>query len=809
MTDAMGNAWSWGFDLRGRQVTRTDPDTGTTTSTYDAVDQLLTSTDARGVTLATVYDQAGRRTQLRQGSASGTLLSSWTWDTVAKGQISSSTRFEGSSQYVTAVTAYDDGYRPLGQAVTIPAAEGSLAGTYTIEHTYTLDGQRRSTKYPKAGGLNAETVTTFYDGRGVAEWMGGGVGWGTYVAGTQYSVYGEILVADLGAIYSSMVNYSYEHGTRRLSQTWLQRETGSAYDIDLAYSYDHAGNVTRIGDGSAAGDVQCFGYDDQRRLSRAWTPSSGDCGSAPSVSALGGPAPYWQSYTYDAVGNRTGTTSHSSAGSRVTSYTRPSAGSVGAHRVTSTSTSGAGGPASSSSFSYDAAGNTVSRQVGSGPVESLTWDVEGRLDTLVQGAVTHDYTYTADGQRLVRREGTTTTVYLPGGMELSRTGASGVVTGARYYSFGGETVAVRTGAGAAGVSSLVSDHHDTPGIAVNNATDAITRRYHDPFGNPRGGVPVWVGDHGFLDKPTDTTGLTQIGARYYDPVLGAFISPDPILDTATPQQWGPYAYSENNPTTYSDPTGLISNIVMHDGSLGRGRKATTAPTASVGKRQSLQTLLGPPGPTKAPPVITRTKPGLVPAPEPRDTGRVIAGIGHGILEGLGLIPGAGEFFDLGNAIWYGVERDTENVLWSAASAIPIAGMIVPPGKWIAKAIKTGDSAAPPRFVTTAAGTTIDRLSISAKVSAQRQARHVVGTPQYRGGSYFTSADDAQAVLDAFHSGAADLLGTTGPHVVVRYPQVTGFNNNRGAGYLDQPTDVFFIKGTSSPSVVPYNPNWTP
>ncbi|WP_454300485.1 RHS repeat-associated core domain-containing protein [Salana multivorans] len=180
----------------------------------------------------------------------------------------------------------------------------------------------------------------------------------------------------------------------------------------------------------------------------------------------------------------------------------------------------------------------------------------------------------------------------------------------------------------------------------------------------------------------------------HDPVLGAFISPDPILDTATPQQWGPYAYSENNPTTYSDPTGLISNIVMHDGSLGRGRKATTAPTASVGKRQSLQTLLGPPGPTKAPPVITRTKPGLVPAPEPRDTGRVIAGIGHGILEGLGLIPGAGEFFDLGNAIWYGVERDTENVLWSAASAIPIAGMIVPPGKWIAKGIRAADSAPP-------------------------------------------------------------------------------------------------------------------
>ncbi len=34
-------------------------------------------------------------------------------------------------------------------------------------------------------------------------------------------------------------------------------------------------------------------------------------------------------------------------------------------------------------------------------------------------------------------------------------------------------------------------------------------------------------------------------------------------------------------------------------------------------------------------------------------------------------------------------------------------------------------------------------------------------------------------------------------------------DNPGAGYPSQATSVFFIKGSSSPSVVPYNPAWTP
>lgn len=124
------------------------------------------------------------------------------------------------------------------------------------------------------------------------------------------------------------------------------------------------------------------------------------------------------------------------------------------------------------------------------------------------------------------------------------------------------------------------------------------------------------------------------------------------------------------------------------------------------------------------------------------------------------------------------------------------------------------NAVPPRFITTGAGTTIDRLAVNTTISAQRQGRHVLSARQYGDGSYFNSADDAQGVLGAFHmgafhSGGAQVLGTKGNDIVVRVPGITGFNHNPGAGFPNQATNVFFIKGSSSPSVVPYNPAWKP
>ena len=107
--------------------------------------------------------------------------------------------------------------------------------------------------------------------------------------------------------------------------------------------------------------------------------------------------------------------------------------------------------------------------------------------------------------------------------------------------------------------------------------------------------------------------------------------------------------------------------------------------------------------------------------------------------------------------------------------------------------------------------TYDFSKVNDKVSVQKQNRHVEGRPEWangKQGGYLKSVDEAQSVLDAARSGDAEVLGANKQGFpIVRHEGVTGYNNNPDNGFLDQPTNVFLIKGTEKPSVVPMNPNW--
>ncbi|WP_440466746.1 DUF637 domain-containing protein [Pseudomonas sp. YH-1] len=106
----------------------------------------------------------------------------------------------------------------------------------------------------------------------------------------------------------------------------------------------------------------------------------------------------------------------------------------------------------------------------------------------------------------------------------------------------------------------------------------------------------------------------------------------------------------------------------------------------------------------------------------------------------------------------------------------------------------------------------DFPEVATKVS-QKQFRHVEGRPELEargGGGYVASIADAQRVLDAYHGGQATVLGKNAQGFpVVKFEGVTGTNVNVGVGIIDQPTNVFIIKGTKSPSIVPTNPKWSP
>ncbi|GAA2313544.1 RHS repeat-associated core domain-containing protein [Nonomuraea roseoviolacea subsp. roseoviolacea] len=567
ITDTAGNTWTYHYDLRGRMVQVDDPDKGTAKLTYDDKNDLLTTvTDARGSSLFRTYDALGRKTAEYAGtSAAGTKLAEWTFDklpdgTVVKGQPTGSTRYVKNAAtgamdaYTSSVTGYDNAYRPTGTQTVIPAAEGGLAGTYKTTTDYNPDGTVHRTVLPAAGGLLGETILYDYDQLGNPTTMRGLT---NYVTSTTYGKLGQVLdmTMSTGLKRVKETNF-YEEGTNRLTRSVFERETAPISVADTHYTYDPSGNITKIADtpSGQTPDVQCFRQDWLQRLTDAWT-STDDCATAPSQSIVGGPAPYWQSFAYDSVGNRTKEIDHQATGDITKTYTYAGPGKPQPHTLSSVAYDGGPRDGQIDTYTYDKTGNTTER--GSGRL--LEWDVEGHLAKSTDPSGVSTFVYDAGGERLIRRDPTSTTLYVAG-MEIRLDTKTGAKSATRYYDFAGQAIAARTGKG---VTWLGADHHGTADTSVDDtSTQATTRRRFTPFGQQRGVAPAsWPGQKGFVGGVIDeATALTHLGAREYDAETGRFISVDPVFDASDPQSWNGYAYADNNPVTGSDPTGL-----MYDG----------------------------------------------------------------------------------------------------------------------------------------------------------------------------------------------------------------------------------------------------
>ncbi|HYN93100.1 MAG TPA: polymorphic toxin-type HINT domain-containing protein, partial [Pilimelia sp.] len=580
VTDSAGNTWTYAYDVRGRKTVSTDPDRGPTTTTYDDAGRVRSTKDSRGNELFTEYDALSRPTKMRNGAPDGPVRVEWAYDTLAVGSLTSATRHTAGGAFTTAVTGYDIGYRPTGTTVTLPASTGALAGTYAFTASYLRDGSVDTATSPAKGGLPAETFTTGYSGYGLPTSLSSELG--SYATGTTYSPYGEFTGATLGAAPNRVkIIQEYLEGSRRLDRVKVTREGSADTVAEAAYTFDPAGNLTKLTE-TATGqltDTQCFTYDYLRRLDRAWTPTTGDCAAAPTVAGLGGPAKYWTDWQHDKVGNRTKQTRYgTAAGTETTTYEYPAAGQPQPHsllKATVVSNTGT----RILQWGYDKAGNTENRPAAGGGNQTLTWDVEGRLEKLVENGNTTSFTYDANGGRLLRTDATGTTAYI-GDLELHAPANGGAVTGTRYYSHAGMTIATRT---AAGVTWLVGNNQGTATLAINSAdTSQVTRRRFTPYGEPRGGEPAWPGERGFVGGTKDKTGLTHLGAREYDPGTGRFISVDPVLDPGQPQQLHGYSYANNNPTTWSDPSGLLANAEVGGGG-GSPAPDTSGPGGSTGK----------------------------------------------------------------------------------------------------------------------------------------------------------------------------------------------------------------------------------
>ncbi|OLT34389.1 hypothetical protein BJF79_07425 [Actinomadura sp. CNU-125] len=574
--DAAGNVWRTTYDVQGRPKNSTDPDKGTATVTYDHFDQVKTTTDARGTILTRSYDTLGRLLQVSNG---GTPLTTYTYDTVAsaKGLPATATRHIGDDDYVTAVTGYDWLYRTSGSTITIPASQGQLAGTYNTSQIYNFDGSPSSTTYPAIGqagsGLPEEKVNTVYNADGLPKRS---AGISTYVTDTTYNSFGDVTQLSLAAINDKFIWQTFDRdpATQQLTRATIKRQSSSAtYDVESTYNYTNTGAITSIVTDTVGKptDRQCFTYDYAQRLTQAHTTNQNACGT-PSTSTIGGPAPYWTSYEYDSegekTGNRTKEIQHAFAGGPATdtvrTYDYPAAlgdsGVTSPHGLQSvTETQGAN--TRTDLYAYDETGNTTTR-----PGQKLTWDAEGNLAKVADtsGNELASFIYDAGGNRLIRKDTTGTTLYLPG-QELKVT-PTGAVQPIRYYAHGGETVAYRTGTSTSSLQFLMPNYQGSADVTVNAVSqDTWSLRRFAPFGDERSSpIGIWPSamDKGFVGGTKDTsTGLTHLGAREYDPTIGRFISADPIFAGGDPLTWNGFGYAGNSPVTNSDPGGTMCHHI--------------------------------------------------------------------------------------------------------------------------------------------------------------------------------------------------------------------------------------------------------
>lgn len=129
------------------------------------------------------------------------------------------------------------------------------------------------------------------------------------------------------------------------------------------------------------------------------------------------------------------------------------------------------------------------------------------------------------------------------------------------------------------VTYVYTDPQGTP-LAEANASGTITATFdYRPYGSQALGSPkAGPGYTGHVNDPD--TGFVYMQARYYDAVVGRFLSTDPDLPrTSDFVNFNRYAYARNNPAINTDPTGKESPCVEQPN--GCDRRVAEAQSSAV------------------------------------------------------------------------------------------------------------------------------------------------------------------------------------------------------------------------------------
>ena len=520
------------------------PDTGTASHTYDDAGNLKTRTDSRGVLATHAWDVLNRLTNTTYSQAGQTSLGfGWAYDQTGAGfsngvgRLTSATHPAGSSQY-----AYDPQGRMLTATQRVEPAIGANAAQVSKLVTYGYDGAGNITSivYPSGRRLDIAYANGRASALSLAEnataaanplisqiqWQpfGAAQSWrwhmstGTLAHERVFDTSGRHVRYRLGNVVRDV---SYDAGNRITGYTHYNATSGAADPaLDQSFGYDELGRLTGITTASASWSI---GYDAN--------------GNRTSITLSGSPSTY----------------SVATTSNRINSITNPAR-----------------------SFGYDNAGNTTT----DGQF-TASYDLSGRMATLVKAGITSTYSYNGFGQRVRKFNSTGTAstiifVYDQQGQLLGEYDSAGKAL-REYVWLGNTPVAVfmpdpANAANPPLVFYVHADHIDTPRIVVDKNNNIRWRWMAEPFGvnapetNPSN-LGVFAFNLRFPGQYFDQeSGLHHNWHRYYDASGGRFTQSDPIglqggINT--------YVYSYSQPTRYADPDGLQVIIVVSGQSTPR------------------------------------------------------------------------------------------------------------------------------------------------------------------------------------------------------------------------------------------------
>lgn len=546
-TDAAGNVTEMRYDIRGRKTYMNDPDMGEWSYKYDVLGNLIRQTDAKLQESTMTYDLLGRMTSRTE--TEGT--SNWSYYDKLTPQVG---KWIGALDLVTASNGYQKSYYydangrvGFSDATLDNSALGTNNGVpYRVTNSYDAFGRVDTITYPNG----MKVKQNYHAQSGALQSVSDALAPGKiYWEATGVDKFGRITEEKFGNGVTSTRTYDQLTGT--LTNIASGTVNAPANIQNLGYTYDPIGNLrTRM-------DVytEWFDYDALNRIKDVRHTDAG------------GRSLY--NYGYSPIGN---ILAKSGVGDEYRYGELNPVGGInaGPHAVSSVWDQGI----QQRAYQYDANGNMTFAFAYAAGVQSIeremNWTSFNKpLGIRTQGGYT-GFSYDANHNRVMKDTPGNTTAYIGKLFErtVSKNTLNPIVKDVNYIYAGGQLVTIEQDVN--GIKETKYVHTDNLG-SMHTLTDHLGNIIgesfsFDPFGAPRNRTTLnpltqasWNAgaSRGYTGHEMDaSTGLINMNARLYDPVLGRFISADTVVPSPSNMQgFNRYAYVLNNPLLYTDPTG--------------------------------------------------------------------------------------------------------------------------------------------------------------------------------------------------------------------------------------------------------------